>query len=157
MRTKVLVADQGGARLFDMDPRARRLGLAGERTNPGAHLLEHELVSDKPGRVFDHAAGTGRRGAVARHGTAGEHTAHRQQGEHFAREVADWMEREHGQRSFQRLVIVAGPVFLGLLRASLTPGVAGCVAAEVHKDLAHQREDEVAGLLPQEAWEAGLD
>lgn len=154
MRIRVLVADQGGARLFDVDAAQRRLALAGERRNPGAHLLEQELVSDKPGRVFDHAPGAGRRGAVARHGTAGEHTAHRQQGERFAREVAQWMDQEHGQRGFDQLVLVAGPVFLGMLRGSLGEAVASRIAVEVHKDLTHQSAATVADALPATVWQA---
>ena len=67
MRIRIVVADQAEARFYDTEPAEVRLRASGQMVNPDARLHERDLVSDRPGRVFDHAAPPGgRRGAVAR-------------------------------------------------------------------------------------------
>ena len=63
MKTRVVVADQGEARYYELTDSLRFIR---KIMHPQAHMRDRDLVSDRPGRVFDHAnlAG-GRRGAVA--------------------------------------------------------------------------------------------
>ncbi len=66
MRMRIVVADRSEARFYDVVTFTGALRPAGTLTDPKAHLHERDLVSDRPGRVFDHAAPpTERRGAVA--------------------------------------------------------------------------------------------
>ena len=52
---------------------------------------------------------------------------------------------------FERLVLMANPRFLGMLRRVLPPRLGECVAAAVPKDLVHQGERAVRAHLPEDA------
>lgn len=149
MRSRVVVADQSEARFYDVTKLHGALHLAHSLTDPAAHLREQDLVSDKPGRVFDHApSASGRRGAVARHGTGGERSAHKHEALVFARKVAEDLAHGLDCGDFDRLVLMAGPPFLGLLRDVLPKAVAAVVAASVNKDLVHRPEQEIEAHMP---------
>jgi peptidoglycan/xylan/chitin deacetylase (PgdA/CDA1 family) len=73
MRARIVVADESEVRFYDLDRAGSGLRLARRLTDPAAHLHNRDMVSDKPGRVFDHAPPShGRRGAVGHHSTGGE-------------------------------------------------------------------------------------
>jgi len=134
--TCVIVADQSGARIFLMRGAAMRL--AGTLENPAARLHDRDLKSDRPGRVFDRApAARGRRGAVGHHATGGERKPRRQLELAFTRSIAAAAAASRRESGFDRLVVVAGPRFLGQLRRSLPAALRTRVVAEVAKDWVH--------------------
>lgn len=153
MRMRVVVADRSEARFYDTGSLSAALQPAGTLTDPKAHLHERDLVSDRPGRVFDHAAPTGgRRGAVAHHGTGGERSAKEHAAESFARQIAQGLEAAIREQHIDRVVLMAAPAFLGLLREALPRSVKRVIVAEVHKDLVHQSDQVVREHLPGEAF-----
>ncbi len=149
----VLVADQSEARVYSADPTTHVLSFVLRLANPQAHLHDRDLVSDRPGRVFDHAPTEGgRRGATAHHATGGERTPHRHEADLFAQRVVRALAEAHHEQRFERLVVLAGPVFLGHLRQALTPEVRRCVVGEVAKDLTHLPADAISEHLPVHTW-----
>ncbi len=97
MRTRVGVADQGEACYCELTDSLR---LIRKTTHPEAHMRDRDLVSDRPGRVFDHANLVGgRRGGVAHHPTAGERTPRRVEVEKFDHQIVEEpdADRLHGQ------------------------------------------------------------
>jgi protein required for attachment to host cells len=137
------VADLGEARFYDSSTPDAALRLAGRITDPAAHLHDRDFKSDRPGRVYNRAATAGaRRGAVAHHGTGGERRPRRHEAELFARRVADTLGAGGGE-GFDRLVLMAGPSFLGELRSALSKSLRDKVVAEVPKDLVHQQDEAV--------------
>jgi protein required for attachment to host cells len=152
MHARVVVADQSEVRFYDVDGPTGSLRLAGRLTDPNAHLHNRDLVSDRPGRVFDHAPpAVGRRGSVARHGTGGERSPRKHEALSFARRIATQLEIAQRAGEFDRLVLMAGPGFLGLLREVLPRSLLPLVAAEVNKDLVHQTDAAITEHLPREA------
>lgn len=153
MRVRVLVSDESEARFYDTDERGVTLRAAGRITEPDARLHDRDLKSDRPGRVFDRAAATsGRRGATGHHSTGGEHRPHKQVTERFARRIAGELERALRDDEYDRLVVMAGPPFLGLLRKAWPDSVQASVAAEVGKDLVHQGEHAVREHMPPDLF-----
>ncbi len=152
MRVRIVVADQGEARFYDAEPPEAALHVSGRLLDPSARVHERDLVSDRPGRVFDHAptAGT-RRGAMAHHDTGGERSARRDAAVVFARRIAEQLEQAHQHGQFERLVLMANPRFLGMLRRTLPMELERCVVAEVHKDLVHQSDQVVSAHIPPQA------
>lgn len=147
MKTRVVVADQGEARYYEL---ADSLHLIRKITHPEAHMRDRDLVSDRPGRVFDHAnLGGGRRGAVAHHATGGENTPRKVEAERFAHQIITDLDadRLHGQ--FDRLVVVSGPGFLGLLRSSMPKALQAAVVLEVEKDLVHSTDETIRSHIPR--------
>lgn len=147
--TRIVVADRGEARFYDVGP-ASRLQIAGRLVDPNARLHDRDLVSDRPGRVFDRAPpASGRRGAGAHHATDGERSPHKHEVTLFARRIAAELERARRQGRFASLVVMAGPPFLGELRKSLPKSLRAITVAEVAKDLVHRPERVVRTYVTQ--------
>ncbi len=150
MLTRIVVADQSVARLYDIDSPDAPLRPVGELSDASAHLHDRDFKSDRPGRVFDHApAGGERRGSVAHHATGGERTPRKHEAERFASRIAHELEKAVQQGRCNRLILMAGPPFLGLLRAALPRAVSAVIVAEVPKDLVHAPESAIRSHLPQ--------
>ena len=155
MRIRIVVADQAEARFYDLTGPGGPLVVAGHLTDPKAHLHDRDLKSSPPGRVFDHAPpAAGRRGGVAHHATGSERTPRKQEARRFAREIARELDQARRDR-YDRLVLVAAPPFLGLLRAELSKPLHTCVVAEVPKDLVHQDERVLREHLPPDLYAEG--
>ena len=93
------------------------------KTSPG-----HELAVDRLGRSFDRA-GDGRHGMEPR-------TDPREvEQERFAREVVSALDEADRRQRFDRLILVALPTFMGLLRGILPSNLAQKVGGELTKDL----------------------
>lgn len=153
MRIRIVVADQSEARFYDTERPRGRLQLVGRLTDPTAHLHDRDLKSDRPGRVFTSArAGGGRRGAAAHHATGGERRPRRIQAQRFARRIATELEKARRDNRFDRMILMAGPTFLGLLRDALPTALRARVAAEIRKDLVHQDTGVLRAHLPEEAF-----
>lgn len=146
MRIRLVVADQSEARFYDLSarraspaPAGARLQLIEQLADPKAHLHDRDFSSDRPGRVFDHApAPAKRRGATGHHSTGGERRPRKHEAAVFAQQIAGVLERARRADEFDRLLIMAAPAFLGLLRKALPPSVRATVAAEIRKDLVHE-------------------
>jgi protein required for attachment to host cells len=152
VQVRIVVADQAEARFFDIVGPSEPLRLAGRLTDPKAHLHDRDFKSDRPGRVFDHAPGaSSRRGAVAHHGTGDERRPRKHEAQQFARQIAEQLDAAR-PGGFDRLVLMAGPSFLGLLRAALSKPLRDSLVAEVPKDLVHQGEDALRAHLAPEIF-----
>jgi protein required for attachment to host cells len=118
-----------------------------------AHLHDRDLKSDRPGRTYDRAAtGTGRRGASAHHATGGERRPRKIEAQRFARRIVAELGKSTGKKGIDRLVLMAGPAFLGLLREALPASMRKLVVAEINRDLVHQTEAEVRSHIPEAAF-----
>jgi protein required for attachment to host cells len=102
--------------------------------------------------VFDHASGTGRRGAVAHHATGGENSPLRHEAEVFAHRIIASLEHAQQAASFHRLAIIAEPRCLGELRAVIPKSLAKKVVLEIDKDLVHEEEQAIRTQLPAELF-----
>jgi protein required for attachment to host cells len=149
MTTRVVVADQAEARFYDIEAVGGTLSCVGQLSDPDAHLHDRDLKSDRPGRVFDHApTGMHRRGAVAHHSTGGEETPRRHEALAFASRIAQSLESARNAHEFDRLVVIAGPRFMGMLRASMSKPLNELIVVEVLKDLMHENEEAIRTYLP---------
>ena len=140
----VLVADAARARLFQVEQPQQVLSAALGQELIGSNLRSREIASDRPGRTFD-SGGEGRHAKEpptdpARHAQA-----------EFAREVVQLLDEKRESRSFERLIVVAPPQFLGDLRAAMPQQLQASVAAEVAKDLSklplHDLQDHLRQVL----------
>lgn len=128
--TYVLVADGGRATIYSQaTPRAALLEVAAlER--PEARLPARELTTDLTGRVFDRV-GSGR------HGADSDYDPHAPLVKRLARTVAKRLTDSARQQRFDRLVLIAAPKFLGILRPMLADSVRKRVVRETAKDMTH--------------------
>jgi protein required for attachment to host cells len=145
MRVRILVADEREASFFDVQGLNAPMRLIAKFENETAQLHDRDLETDKPGRAFDRM-GTGR------HAMDGERSARRQNQSRFAECIAEEIETAWNRNGFDRLVIMAGPRMLGLIREALTGRNAPVIAAEISKDLAHVDVDTIRNYVPREAF-----
>ena len=149
MRARVVVADQSEARFYALEDMESGLRLTGRLTDVAAHLHNRDMVSDKPGTVFDHAPPlTGRRGGVGHHATGGERSPRKHEAESFARTIIEELDKARQAGEFDRLIVMAGPGFLGLLREAFPKALRSVIAAEVGKDLVHQSDAAIMAHVP---------
>lgn len=139
-RTWFLIADAAHARI--LETREPGEGLHQLANTDEAWLLppSHEILSDRAGRTVESHGST-------HHAYEGKTDPHRELKRAFARHlVGELMERLRG-KAFDRLVIVAPPVFLGDLRAAMTHELKSVLAGEVDKDLTHVPTNEIGSHL----------
>lgn len=155
MSIRVVVANQSEARFYDADRLNEPLKLVGQLADLQGRQRDRDFNSDKPGRVFDHAPGVNkRRGAVAHHDTGGERSPHKHEATRFARRIAEELMETQREQRFEGIALVAGPAFLGLLRAALPKALRMKVVAEVAKDLLREPAATVSVHLPPQAFQA---
>lgn len=153
MRIRIVVANQAEAAFYDLGSRTEEPRFTTRLTDPIAHLHDRDLKSDRPGRFSNHAQLTGgRRGATAHHGTGGERSPRKHEAALFAGRIAEQLEQARRGDEFDRLVVMAAPPFLGLLRKALPNSVRLQVAAEVDKDLVHEPPASLQTHIPEEAF-----
>lgn len=148
LKTRVVVADQSEADFYDLAHQEERLQFVARLEDSAAHLHNRDLKSDRPGRVFDHATSAGnRRGATAHHATGGERDPRKIEAERFAHQVGAALETARQRGEFERLIVMAPPTFLGLLREAIPASLRATVAAEIAKDLVHRTPADVQSHL----------
>ncbi|MBU8541445.1 host attachment protein [Falsiroseomonas tokyonensis] len=133
-----LVANAGRARLFERripaGPWRERVEDAVEAENPPAR----ERGTDRPGRVHESAT-------TARHAIEPRTDPHRAAKVDFAARLGTWLDT--AAASYQRLLLVAPPTFLGNLRASLGHAARGKLHGTLDKDLTQLPLAELAERL----------
>jgi len=137
-KTWILVGHEAGARVFANRGPGKGLGLVETIEHPEGRLRDRDIDSDRPGRSFRKDSGDPHRAAMSR----GEGPHDRAIAD-FARALADKLQRGRVENQYERLVLVAPPRFLGLLRASLDGPTAQLVVGSIDKDLATRKESEL--------------
>jgi len=137
-KTWILVGHEAGARVFENRGPGKGLEFVETIEHPEGRLRDRDIDTDRPGRSFRKDSGDPRRAAMSR----GEGPHDRAIAD-FARALADKLQRGRVENQYERLVLVAPPRFLGLLRASLDGPTAQLVVGSIDKDLAARKESEL--------------
>jgi protein required for attachment to host cells len=140
MTTIVAVAQRAKARLFRHDGPQSGLTEIRDLAHPESRAHGIDLETDRAGRVAD------RRGP-GRHALEVEEPPKEREAANFAREVAAALKDVRTHQGFDRLVLVAEPGFLGLLRGALDHTTAKLIDGEVHKEIVDEKVDEIAAHL----------
>lgn len=126
MTTYIVVADAARARIFTRD--ALTLAEQESLVHAEGRLHEGDLVTDGRGDVHESMSTTSR--------SAGEErTATKHENELFAKEVAQRLYSARVGNSMEKLIMVAPPKFLGLLRDKLDGPTQKLVIHSLSKDL----------------------
>lgn len=134
--TWVLVADSSRALLYSVGTKTKNWTLLKEYTHGASRVSEGGLTTDQPGRTH------GSTGSSARSAMESKTSPKEVEFEHFAHELAGALHDGHGQNAYDRIVLVAPPHFLGLLRKSINDTVSKLIAETLDKDYLHLSEKE---------------
>ena len=127
----ILVCDASRARLFQME-QAGRLELLEELEHPASRARIRDLMAVANGRKPNGQAGHRNN---HRPGAAPDTDAKEVETMKFAQELAERLDKGRVEHHFDRLVLVAPPHFLGLLKGTLDDQVQKLLAHTVDKDL----------------------
>jgi protein required for attachment to host cells len=72
----------------------------------------------------------------------------------FAKQVAERLESARRHREMDRLMLVAAPEFLGLLRNNLTSELRSMIEEEINLDVVQMTPDEIRAHLPETLFSA---
>jgi protein required for attachment to host cells len=136
----ILTANRVGARILERQ--GATLTLLETIENEQGRLRDRDIDSDRHGRSFDRAT-------AARHALSTAEAPHEHIAKAFARGLADKLRHARLAGRFERLVIVAEPRLLGMIRAALDTVTAHMLVASVPKDLEQVPVDELAAHLPE--------
>jgi protein required for attachment to host cells len=136
-KTWVVVADRSRARIFTIETPRGPLHEVEDLVHPEARAHERDLTSDRPGRSTD------------RHSLGNANAARDQQAAEFAREIAGRLENGRTHAQFERLVLVAAPDLLGLLRKTINGNLSKLIVRTIDKNLTQQAAPEIRKLLPE--------
>ena len=135
----ILIANRTGARI--VEKQGRELSLVQELEHARGRLRDREVDSDRHGRA-------GRSGGAG-HAYSTSEGPHEHDAKNFARECAESLRQGRLSGRYLRLILVAEPHFLGLLRQALDDATSRLVAATVPKDLAQLELRQLASHLPE--------
>jgi protein required for attachment to host cells len=138
--TWIIVAHRGGAEIFKTNGRASTPKKLRTIDHPAGRLKAGEINTDGPGRTFQ-SAGPGQHRLVPAQ-RATERVA-----EDFARSVTGMLDKQRVRKTFDALILVAPPRFLGRLREAFPAPMRSMVVASLGKDLAGVDEKGLAKHL----------
>jgi protein required for attachment to host cells len=138
----IVVADQSKARIFTVDNPRGPLQEVEALEHPEGRERIQDLTTDLPGRAFD-SSGVGGRHAM---GTSVD--PRQQEAIRFAKLIAEHVRSGCTQGRCDRLLLVAGPEFLGLLREHLDT-INGIDISEIGKNLGQYSSHEIRTHLPE--------
>jgi len=151
MTLRIVVADERQANFFDA-ANPGSLIAQGSIVNGAAGLKDRDLETDREGRRHGGTGGMSHSGGAPQthhHGVDGERSTEIHDLSLFAKAVAQRIDAERASNSFDRLVIIASPKVLGLLRKALPAQSEAALAAEIPKDLLHRGPHAILGALPK--------
>ena len=134
--TWILVAESSRAKLYSAESRKSPLVEIEDFVHPEARMHEGDLISDQSGSDGG-SVGQGR------HVLDNKTNAKDTERADFARTLAHRLEAARKEKAFDRLVLIAPPSFLGLLRNNLSDGVMEQVTEQIDKNLVQEPADVV--------------
>jgi protein required for attachment to host cells len=156
MNIRIVVADERKATFFDASSlNAAALSACGEVENPVGRLKDTDLETDRAGRRYGGSQGVSHGQGPAKghhHGVDGEKSTLQHDLTLFAKEVGRRIDADRVGHKFDKLVLVAPPKMLGLLRQAMPAPLQSLVAGEVAKDLTHHGAEAIMNAVPRDAF-----
>lgn len=138
--TWILTANRSGASLFESNWPGKSMRRIQDIPHPQGREQNMDIDTGKPGLSFD-SVGQGRH-AMSTEQDPTEHIA-----QQFASDLAERLNKGRVAHAYDKLVLMAEPKFLGLLRAALDKHTAAMVVQTVSKDLSNVKEEDLADYL----------
>lgn len=138
----ITVAYRTGIRVYNYENGhdKKAITLVHTQENPQGFLKDKELGTDQPGRSFDRVGGG--RHSLSKGQSPSEHIS-----DVFAKEICTLLENACKKNEFSKLILIAGPTFLGLLRQHLNTNTMAHVVHTLNKDLVNLNDHEMHQYL----------
>ena len=140
--TWVIVADSTKARVFSTENSSSPLVEFEAIEHPEGRLHTRELTSDLPGKDSN-------RTGSGKHSMGSETDPKRHEAESFAKRITGFVENARNNNKLSRLIIIAAPALLGMLRRNMSNETGKLVAMELDKNLSDLKGEEIRQYLPR--------
>lgn len=163
--TWIIVADRARARILTPKEEKRkplseiinfvgRAGYVGPEKYPPEKMNEleefvHPEGQMKPRDLKRDRDGTFRETGVPRQTGDDQTDVEHQTAEQFAAEIVEYLDTARKNGKFQKIGLVAAPMFLGVLRQKLTSQLKKMIAFEINKDYSKLKTEEIRKHLPE--------
>jgi len=127
----ILVANQAEARFYSAERIPGNLMLVKTLTHDEGAAHARDLTSDAPGRVHD-------RMGSARHSMEPNTGVKEEQRRRFVKEMVDQLKAAFLRGDFSRLILLAAPAVLGVIRKTLHSELTKVLIKEIPKDVIGQ-------------------
>lgn len=139
--TWIVLANSSSARIFAKKNGNHHLSLVKEMTHPESRKKARELVSDGSGR---YKAGTFATGVYSPRTEPKKVEA-----EHFALQLAEFLEQSHNSHDYQSLILIIPPPFQALVKEHLSSTVHQAVEETLSKDYHDYSQKDLEDVLNQ--------
>ena len=127
----ILVANQAEAQIYSAGQIKGNLVLVDTLTHEEGMAHARDLISDAPGRVHD-------RMGSARHSMEPDTGVKEESRRRFVKKIVELLESANFRGDYDRLVLLAAPAMLGVIRKTLTSKLTKAVIKEIPKDVIGQ-------------------
>ena len=138
--TWILSANRSNASLFESDWPGKSMRRLQDISHPKGRLQNKDINTDKPGRSFD-SMGQGR------HSMGSDQDPIDHVAQQYASELAELLNKGRLTNAYEKLVLIAEPKFLGILRAALDKNTALLVVQSINKELLDVKEEDLEKYL----------
>ena len=140
----VTTANSNTCRIYHFDKHPAKLTLLKEISHPENKLKKAEFfTSDKPGRY---------QADPSAHGTYSQRTDPKEvEIDHFAREIAEELNRGRNAQEYKKLIIVTAPHMQGLIFQHLDKHVQELIVNDIQKDVMHLAQHDLLDFLKTHA------
>lgn len=136
----IVVADAAHARIFQAEDSHKHLRELHNLSHPESQMYARQLRTGGEGAVLD-SAGSGIRQPDPQTNTSEKH------GNHFAKEISDFLQQKRDEDAFTGLVLVAEPKILGKIRDKLDQRTAQLVVDSIDKNWVKHGTREIEKML----------
>jgi protein required for attachment to host cells len=136
----IVVAESSRAKIYTTDSSVKELAELDGFVHSDSRRHAHDITSDLPGRNI------GKDGS--HHALEKETGIKEEEAILFAQKIDNFLLTGRNENRFSKLVLIAAPAFLGLLRKHMDAQVAKMVVHEVHKNLVKSNVAEIRQHLP---------
>jgi protein required for attachment to host cells len=140
-KTWILVAESSRAKIFEQEAARGDLREMQAFDHAASRLNDSDLVSAPPGRTYDS-------NGMGRHAMEPDTDPKVNETHIFARILAQHLDKTLDKNHVKKLVVIAPPEFLGILRDSFSAHVSKMIAAEINKNLVKESAESILGHLP---------
>jgi len=136
----ILVANQAEAQIYSTDRIPGNLVLVDTLKHEEGAAHARDLTSDAPGRVHD-------RMGSARHSMEPDTGVKEESRRRFVKKMVARLESAHFRGDYDRLVLLAAPAVLGVIRKTISKKFTNVVVKEIPKDVIGQDLDKIKAQL----------
>jgi len=136
----ILVANQAEAQIYSADRIPGNLVLVDTLTHEEGAARARDLTSDAPGRVHDRMGST-------RHSMEPDTGVKEESRRRFVKKMVERLESAHFRGDYDRLVLLAAPAVLGVIRKTISVKLTKAVVKEIPKDVIGQDLDKIKEQL----------